>query len=173
MRPIGAAALLLPQQQQHSSPLQFSSDLHTISARVTSLSTCGCRRRYIPPPLPPLPSTCPCSPRYQTAVWPRAKTFDPFFFTISYLHIWPCLSCLVFLFFFPFFSFGLFLCFFPFLVAHARTRTAGPSPCFWRAATDNDRAGWPTLLNFVVDHRVVGLLSKFLPPSRLRYIQPV
>lgn len=45
---------------------------------------------------------------------------------------------------------------------------AGPSLCFWRAATDNDRAGWPTLLNFVVDHRVVGLLSKFLPLSRLR-----
>lgn len=50
---------------------------------------------------------------------------------------------------------------------------AGPSLCLWRAATDNDRAGWPTLLNFVVDHRVVGLLAKFLPLSRLRYFARV
>lgn len=56
------------------------------------------------------------------------------------------------------------------LLAHG---TAGPSLCFWRAATDNDRAGWPTLLNFVVDHRFVGFLSKFLPLSRLRYIASV
>ncbi|CAN0074041.1 unnamed protein product, partial [Ectocarpus sp. 13 AM-2016] len=48
---------------------------------------------------------------------------------------------------------------------------AGPSLCFWRAATDNDRAGWPTLLNFVADHRLVGLLSSFMPLSRLRYAQ--
>eukprot|EP00903_Cladosiphon_okamuranus_P009523 g9072.t2 len=47
----------------------------------------------------------------------------------------------------------------------------GPSLCFWRAATDNDRAGWPTLLNFVVDHRIVGLLSKFLPLSRLSHLE--
>lgn len=59
----------------------------------------------------------------------------------------------------------VYVCFM-FVVAHG---TAGPSLCFWRAATDNDRAGWPTLLNFVVDHRLVGLLSKFLPLSRLRY----
>ncbi|CAM9905134.1 unnamed protein product, partial [Laminaria digitata] len=47
----------------------------------------------------------------------------------------------------------------------------GASLCLWRAGTDNDKAGWLTLLNFVIDHRVSGLLSNFLPLSRLSHLQ--
>ncbi|CAM9097993.1 unnamed protein product [Discosporangium mesarthrocarpum] len=48
---------------------------------------------------------------------------------------------------------------------------AGPSHCFSRAATDNDRAGYPTLLKFILPSRLVAGLSSIMPLHRLSHLR--
>ncbi|CAM9105095.1 unnamed protein product [Choristocarpus tenellus] len=46
----------------------------------------------------------------------------------------------------------------------------GPSHCFSRAATDNDHAGYPTLLNFVLPTTLVSSISHLLPLSQQSHL---